>query len=202
VTDIPRRDLARMLAVVPQDTHLAFDYTVLEIALMGRYPHLGALEIEGPADVASALAALQATGTRPLADRMFHTLSGGEKQRVIIASALAQLDDGPDREADLPSYAGTRSAHRVLLLDEPTASLDLRYQIEVAALLRQLHDSHDITIVLSTHDLHFASAVCRDVVLLGEGRILATGPPRDVLTPATLEALYGIDVTPAFAGWR
>ena len=89
---LPRRTIARQLAVVPQETVLTFDYSVLEMVLMGRYPHLGAFELEGPADRAAAMAALQATGTAALADRPFNTLSGGEKQRVVIASALAQLD--------------------------------------------------------------------------------------------------------------
>jgi cobalamin transport system ATP-binding protein len=191
VTSVPRRTLARQLAVVPQETHLAFDYTVLEIALMGRYPHLGAFEIEGPGDLAAALAALEATGTRALADRPFPTLSGGEKQRVIIASALAQLDAG-GRE---PAGLADRSA--VLLLDEPTASLDLRYQLEIAALLGRLHDGHGITIVLSTHDLRFAASVCSDLVLLSGGRVLAFGRPSTVLTPTLVGTLYGIDAAVA-----
>lgn len=182
---IARPALARRFAVVPQETHLAFEYTALEIALMGRYPHLGAFQVEGPADLASALAALDATGTRHLADRPFQTLSGGEKQRVIIASALAQLDG---------------AAHaKVLLLDEPTASLDLRYQIEVAALIRRLHDQQAVSIVLSTHDVHFARAVCTDVVLLRAGRILARGPIGEVLTPDRLGELYEIDMRSALA---
>src|SRR5262249_35099961 len=88
---IPRVRLARRLAIVPQDTHLAFDFTVLEVVLMGRYPHLGTFEIEGEADFAIARQALAATGTLALEDRQFATLSGGEKQRVVIASALAQI---------------------------------------------------------------------------------------------------------------
>jgi iron complex transport system ATP-binding protein len=182
---IPRQHLARRVAVVPQETQLAFDYTVLEIVLMGRYPHLGAFEIEGPDDLASAMAALESTGTRHLADRAYQTLSGGEKQRVVIASALAQLDEG---------LALTTGESRLLLLDEPTASLDLRYQIEVGSLLRRLHDRQDITIVLSTHDLHFAASVCREVVLLRAGRVLAHGAAGRVLTPDTLAALYDINV--------
>src|SRR6185436_9916129 len=92
ISKLDRRSVARRVAVVPQDTHLAFDYTVLEVALMGRYPHLGSFEVEGPADFAAAEAALEATGTLDLAQRAYTTLSGGEKQRVIIASALSQLD--------------------------------------------------------------------------------------------------------------
>lgn len=176
--------LARRLAVVPQDTHLAFDYSVMEIVLMGRYPHLGPFEFEGPADLASAHAALAATGTDHLAERAFNTLSGGEKQRVVIASALAQLGEGTPDAA---------TAGRVLLLDEPTASLDLRYQMEVATLLRRLHDRQDITIVMTTHDVHFAARVCSELVLLGEGHVMAHGAPVSVLTTSQIAALYSIE---------
>lgn len=184
---VPKRALAQQIALVPQETSLAFDYTVLEIVLMGRYPHLGAFEIEGPADLASALAALHATGTAGFTDRAFRTLSGGEKQRVVIASALAQLDPGNAGEA----------ARRLLILDEPTASLDLRYQFEIGALLRRLHDSSGLTILLSTHDLRFAASLCTRVVLLSSGRILAQGLPREVLTPDLVGRLF--DVPPELA---
>jgi iron complex transport system ATP-binding protein len=183
VSTMPTRERARRIAVVPQETHLAFDYSVLEIALMGRYPHLGAFEVEGPRDLAAAEAGLEATGTGRLAPRMFQTLSGGEKQRVVIASALAQLDDD--------------ESSRVLFLDEPTASLDLKYQLEVAALVRRLHHEQHVTIVLSTHDLRLAASVCTEVVLLSAGRVLAHGAPREVLTPAAIAELYEIDVSAA-----
>lgn len=166
--------LARRLAVVPQETHLAFDYSVLEIVLMGRYPHLGPFEFEGPADIASAHAALTATGTDHLADRTFGTLSGGEKQRVVIASALAQATD-------------------VLLLDEPTSSLDLGAQLEIAQLLRTLNETRGVTIVVSTHDLALASGVCRDLLLLRRGGVLAAGATADVLTGPNVRALYDVD---------
>src|SRR5260221_8310265 len=91
LTRLSRAALARRMAVVPQETHLAFDYTVAEVAMMGRYPHLGAFEIEGPADLAVIEETLTSTGTLHLRDRLFATLSGGEKQRVVIAAALAQL---------------------------------------------------------------------------------------------------------------
>ncbi len=151
------------MALVPQETQLAFEYTVLEMALMGRYPHLGRFEIEGPDDLAIARDALRATGTLHLEDRFFNTLSGGEKQRVVIAGALAQAPD-------------------ILLLDEPTASLDLAYQLEIRTLLRKLHDERNLTIVISTHDLNLAAALCRDLVLLSRGRVLASGPTRDILS--------------------
>jgi iron complex transport system ATP-binding protein len=216
---IPRRRLARRLAVVPQDTHLTFDYRVLEVALMGRHPYLGPFEIEGPRDLAAARRALDATGTLHLADRSFDTLSGGERQRVIIASALAQFDHAADapvpRRAWDPASAGLRSvphppeagshvqagSHeqaRALLLDEPTASLDLHYQIEVGLLLRRLNREHGLTIVVSTHDLNFASGLCEELILLRDGQVRDAGPAATVLTPAAVHDLYGVDADVRF----
>jgi iron complex transport system ATP-binding protein len=176
---LTRRDLARRLAVVPQDTHPAFDFSVLDIVLMGRYPHLGAFELEGAADLEIARDALTATGTAGLESRPFSTLSGGEKQRVVIASALAQASD-------------------VLLLDEPTASLDLGYQFEIAALLRRLNRERGVTMVVSTHDLNLAAALCGRVVLLKQGRMLAQGPTNETLTAPNIRALYGVDADVRF----
>jgi len=182
LTAIPRAALARSIAVVPQETHLAFDYSVLEIALMGRYPHLGTFALEGPRDVAIAREALEATGTLALERRSFATLSGGEKQRVVIASALAQQAE-------------------ILLLDEPTASLDLGYQFDVAALLARLNRERGLTIVVATHDLNFAAALCASVVMLSAGRVVAAGPTDDTITALSIQALYGVvaDVYPHHA---
>jgi len=117
--------------------------------------------------------ALAATGTSEFETRAFGTLSGGEKQRVVIASALAQQP-------------------KVLLLDEPTASLDLGYQLEIASLLKQLNRERGVTMVLATHDLNLAASVCDTLVLVREGRVLMQGPARDVLTSSTVEQLYGV----------
>ncbi|MFN7978069.1 MAG: ABC transporter ATP-binding protein [Vicinamibacterales bacterium] len=174
LADFTRRQLATRIAVVPQETHLAFDYTVLEMVLMGRHPHLGLFEVEGPADMAAAREALAAVGAAHLEHRDFMTLSGGEKQRVVIASALAQATD-------------------VLLLDEPTSSLDLGAQLEIAQLLRTLNETRGVTIVVSTHDLALASGVCRELVLLRRGGVLAAGPTTDVLTGPNVRALYDVD---------
>lgn len=174
ISRLGRRALAQRVATVPQETHSAFDFSVLEIVLMGRYPHLGAFELEGPEDVAIARDALAATGTTALAQRAFATLSGGEKQRVVIASALAQASD-------------------VLLLDEPTAALDLRYQLEIAALLVRLNRSRATTLVVSTHDLNLAAALCSELVLLRAGEILAQGATAEVLTRENVRALYDVD---------
>ena len=170
---LPRKTVARRIAVVPQETQLAYDYSVIEIVLMGRHPHLGLFELEGPHDIDVARQALRATGTEPLERRQFNTLSGGEKQRVVIAAALAQSAE-------------------ILLLDEPTASLDLGFQLEIATLLRTLNREQQVTIGISTHDLNLAAAVCDEIVLLHQGRALAAGATAEVLTPAHLRHLYGV----------
>jgi iron complex transport system ATP-binding protein len=169
-----RRALARRIAIVPQETRLAFDYSVRDVVLMGRYPHLGAFELENRGDTAIARDAMAATHTLLLADRPFDTLSGGEKQRVVIASALAQS-------------AG------IMLLDEPTAALDPGYQVEVASLLRALNGDRGVTMAVATHDLNLAAGLCRELVLLRAGRIIAAGPTRDVLTRDTVRALYDVE---------
>lgn len=182
LSSIPRTALARRMAVVPQETQLAFEYSVLEVVLMGRYPHLGAFAIEGPRDLEIARTSLASTGTLALADREFSTLSGGEKQRVVIASALAQI-----------SEAGSARAGSVLLLDEPTAALDLKYQLEVGALLQSLHRSHALTVVVSTHDLNFAASLCDALVMLKDGLVVAAGPVNDILTPSLVRRLYDVE---------
>jgi iron complex transport system ATP-binding protein len=179
VGTLSRRDLARRLAVVPQETHTTFDFSVIDMVLMGRYPHLGPFELEGAADLEIARDALAATGTAALEARSFATLSGGEKQRVIIASALAQASDA-------------------LLLDEPTAALDLGYQFEIAALLRRLNTQRGTTMVVSTHDLNLAAAVCERVVLLKEGRVLARGTTEETLTAANIRLLYDVEADVQF----
>jgi iron complex transport system ATP-binding protein len=174
IREMPRASVARRIAIVPQETHPAFEYTVLEMVLMGRYPHLGPFAIEGPDDVRLAREALAATGTAAFESRYFDTLSGGEKQRVVIAAALAQSAD-------------------VLLLDEPTASLDLAYQLEIAALVTRLNRERGCTLVLSTHDLNLAAAVCDRIVLVRGGRTLASGPTADVLTPSNIQRTFDVD---------
>ena len=199
---LSRSMMARRMAVVPQETHLAFDFSVLEVVLMGRYPHLGTFEVEGPRDLAIARRALEATGTGAFEDRLFATLSGGEKQRVIIAAALAQISSenrGQAVNRESAESGGKAVIHDsrpdpgILLLDEPTAALDLAYQLEVASLLRDLQRRTPIAIVISTHDLNFAAAICKTLVLLKDGRILASGATGDVLTAGNIQALYGIE---------
>lgn len=179
ISTMSRRDIARRMAMVAQDAHAAFDYSVGEIVLMGRYPHLGPFELEGAGDLEIAREALRATGTAAFEHRRFSTLSGGEKQRVVIASALAQSSG-------------------LLLLDEPTTALDLRYQLEIAAMLRRLNRERGTTMVVSTHDLNLAASLCERVVLLRSGQVLAQGPTADTLTAGHIRALYGVDADVEF----
>jgi iron complex transport system ATP-binding protein len=148
---------------------------------MGRFPHLGAFTLEGPDDVAIARRALAATGSSDLESRAFSTLSGGEKQRVVIASALAQSAD-------------------LLLLDEPTASLDLGHRLDVQVLLQELNRAHGVTMAISTHDLSFAAALCRRLVLVRGGRVLAAGPTEEVLSADHVRALYDVEADVALHG--
>ena len=169
-----RREIAQHIAVVPQETELAFEYAAIEIVLMGRHPHLGLFTVEGPGDIDIALRAMKSTGTAHIADRPFHQLSGGEKQRVVIAAALAQ-------------------SPRLLLLDEPTASLDLGYQLEISSLLTRLNIDEQVTMAISTHDLNLAAAICRELIMMRNGRVVAAGPTSEVLTPENVRRLYDVE---------
>jgi len=152
---------------------------VIDMVLMGRYPHLGSFELEGAADQAIARDALAATGTAHFETRRFATLSGGEKQRVVIASALAQASD-------------------MLLLDEPTAALDLGYQFEITALLSRLNVERGTTMIVSTHDLNLVAALCERIVLLKAGRVIAQGSTKDTLTAENIRVLYDIEADVQF----
>lgn len=168
-------ELARAVAVVPQDAPPSLRFTVEQLALMGRYPHAPARFFESPADLAVARAAMAATGVLKLAPLPVEILSGGERQRAMLARALAQEPD-------------------LLVLDEPTAHLDLRHQVECAALLERLNRERGTTILLVSHDLNLAARLCDRLLLLSEGRIARLGRPPEVLDEALLRSVYGCDV--------
>lgn len=194
LSSVSRRNAARRLALVPQETHAAFDYTALEVVLMGRYPHLGPFEIEGSDDVAIARRALSYTDATAFEGRRFSTLSAGEKQRVVIAAALAQLN------VDVLGPQGA-AATAVMLLDEPTSSLDLRHQLELLELLRQLNARLGLAIVISTHDIMLAARLCHTLVFLREGRVLASGAVADTLTPLVVRHVFDVDADLALPQW-
>jgi iron complex transport system ATP-binding protein len=170
-----RAELARRVAVVPQGVPPQFPFTVEELVLMGRYPHGPGRYFENAADLAAAQAAMTATGVLELAPLQLEDLSGGERQRAVIARALAQEP-------------------RLLVLDEPTSHLDLRYQAESAALLKRLNREQGVTILLVSHDLNLASEVCDRLVLMAEGRLVAIGAPEAVLEESVLAAVFGCEV--------
>lgn len=168
-------ELARRVAVVPQGVPFQFPFTVAELVLMGRYPHAPHRYFENPADHAAARAAMEATGVLDLAALPLDSLSGGERQRAVVARALAQEP-------------------RLLVLDEPTAHLDLRHQAESAALLRRLNRERGVTVLLVSHDLNLAAEVCDRLLLIADGRQVAVGPPEAVLSEARLAAAFGCEV--------
>jgi len=169
------RDLAHRVAVVPQESSVSFPYRVVEIVLMGRAPYHGPLAFEGAEDLEVAREVMALTDTARLADRYFFELSGGEKQMVVIARALAQEPE-------------------ILLLDEPTAFLDIRHQIEIYELIRRLNREQGITVVSVMHDLNLASLYCERLMLLKQGSIVRTGRPEEVLTSTTVREVFEADV--------
>jgi iron complex transport system ATP-binding protein len=169
------RDRARSVAVVPQETHPVFDFSVEEIVRMGRAPHLGLLGLESPRDLAVARDAMERCELTHVAGRSFLALSGGERQRVMLARALAQ-------EA------------RLLLLDEPTAFLDLAHRLAVYALLTRLHRETGLTVVVVSHDINLAARHCDRLVLLRRGSIAADGSPGEVLRPDAIRSVYDVEV--------
>lgn len=176
ITSWERRAVARAIGFVPQVEHTPFPLSVRELVGMGRYPHMGLLDREGPADVAAITAALERCRVEQLASRPISTLSGGEMQRARIARALAQEP-------------------QVLVLDEPTTSLDLRYEMETFELVSHLAEEEGFTVVVVTHNLNLAARYTNHVLLLDQGRTVGEGHPEEVLTRATVEAVYKWPVT-------
>ena len=170
-----RRALARMIAVVPQETAAVFPYSVSEMVLMGRAPHLGGLGLESRHDLAVAERAMERAGVLDLAARPFTELSGGERQRVIVARALAQEP-------------------ALILLDEPTTFLDLRHAIEILELIADLNRREGLTVVAVLHDLTVAAMYFERLAFLREGRLVVDGPPRAVLTEATVRTVFDAEV--------
>ncbi len=178
---LTRRALARLLAVVPQDSGTQFAFTVREIVMMGRHPYMGRFRGPDRRDEAAADEAMRLTRTQELAPRSMAELSGGERQRVIIARALAQQP-------------------RVLLLDEPTNHLDINHQIEILDLLFTLSRTRELAILCVTHDLNFASEYSDRLLLMDQGKIVASGRPADVLTAQRIHDVYGVEAR-IEAGW-
>jgi iron complex transport system ATP-binding protein len=181
--DLPRGELARLVAVVPQDPSTPPWMTVAEYVLLGRTPHLGPLAKEGVRDREAAARALARLDLLPFTDRRLGTLSGGEKQRVVVARALAQ-------EAS------------IVLLDEPTAALDIGHQQQALELLDGLREESGLTLVAAMHDLTLAAQYADRMLLLDAGRVVADGPPVNVLTETAIAQHYGAAIDVVSVGDR
>jgi len=178
---MPQHEVARAVALVPQESQITFPFSITEMVLMGRFPHhrrnigLSGLGWEGPEDIRVAAAAMRETDVLHLAHRSITDVSGGERQRAVIARALTQEPN-------------------VLLLDEPTAFLDLHHQLDICSILRRLNEERGLTVILVSHDLNLAGQYCDRLLLLDKGRIARLGAPEDVMTPEVLEEVYRCQV--------
>jgi iron complex transport system ATP-binding protein len=170
-----RRDIAKKIAVVAQETYPLFPFRVIEIVLTGRSPYLGHLMFESERDLEIAKKAMEWTEILAISERSIDELSGGERKRVFIARALAQEPE-------------------VILLDEPTANLDIHHQIEFLDLILSLNRERGLTIIMASHDLNLASEFCDRLILLQKGRIYKMGSPAEVITKENIEQVYGCGV--------
>lgn len=171
IRSIPLKEFCRSVAFVAQDIDVNFSFTVMEIVLMGRIPHLGRLQSETKKDIQIAEGALAETDVLRLKDKMIDELSAGERQRVMIARALAQQP-------------------KLLFLDEPTSHLDIGHQVQVLDLLKRLNRARNLTIVMIQHDLNLAAGYCSHIALLSSGSLYKYGTPEEVLTYRDIEAVY------------
>ena len=170
LSDYSYKESARQVAVVAQHNYYNFDFSVRDVVMMGRSPHKRALDRDNARDHQMVARALETVGMADFAQRSFATLSGGEQQRVILARALAQ---------DTPC----------LILDEPTNHLDIKYQLQLMDIVKGL----DRTVIAAIHDLNIAAMYCDRLYAVKEGRVVASGRPEEVLTPALIRAVYEVE---------
>ena len=175
IDDLEPRERARLVSVVPQNANLPNGLTVLDLVLLARNPHLSIFELESRTDIEIALSAIQDAGIEPLFDRYVDSLSGGEKQRAVIAMALAQQSP-------------------ILLLDEPTSNLDLAHQPAIMDTIVKTMESKSAAVLLTMHDLTLAAQYCTRLIMLNNGRVYTQGIPSAVLSAKNIEEVYGASV--------
>jgi iron complex transport system ATP-binding protein len=176
ISFLKQKDIAKTMAVVPQNTNIDFDFTVLDIVMMGRAPHLRRFETENKEDLKKVREAMEITKTWALREKNINHLSGGERQRVIVARAIAQDTD-------------------VILLDEPVSNLDLYHQIEVMNTVKALVESRNIIVIAVLHDLNLASSYSDYIFLMNNGKIFREGTPEDVITEENINDVYKVKVS-------
>ncbi|MDY6914624.1 MAG: ABC transporter ATP-binding protein [Planctomycetota bacterium] len=169
------RRLARLIAYVPQFPQSAFSFTVQQLILMGRFAHVGALGMVGEQDLSVAKLAMRMTDTLAFADRALSELSGGEQQRVMIARTLAQQP-------------------QLMLLDEPTSHLDIKNQVIIYRMMQRLAHDWELAVVCVSHDVNLAGRFADELVLMRSGKIIAAGPPGEVMREDLLAETYGVEI--------
>ncbi|MHB8149987.1 MAG: ABC transporter ATP-binding protein [Desulfobulbia bacterium] len=174
VADYLRRDLARLVALVPQDFAIDFAFTVQEVVLMGRHSHIGRFASPGTEDWRQVDAAMEAIGISHFRDRFVNELSGGEKQRVVVARALAQHTP-------------------YLLFDEATSSLDVQYTMQIFNVAKKLVQEEGRTVIAVIHNLNLAAAYCDELIFMKKGKVAASGPTNTVLEPAMIKKVFGVE---------
>ncbi len=167
--------IAKKIAVVPQSTEIEFDFSVHDIVLMGRTPHISRFSSEREEDIIAVKKAMESTNTWHLRNKSINALSGGERQRVIVARAIAQTTE-------------------IILLDEPISHLDIHHQIEIMNQIKQLNENKNITIVAVLHDLNLAAAYSDFMILMNNGSVHSHGCPQEILNEKAIKEVYGLDV--------
>lgn len=175
ITGFSNKDLARKISYVPQNTHLEFEFSVMDIVLMGRSSYLKRFQSESRSDIDIAKNAMLITNTWHLREKNIGQISGGEKQRVIIARALAQQAE-------------------IMLLDEPVSQLDIQHQIEILDIIKRLTQDKKVTVILSIHDLNLAAQYSDCLILMDKGRVFKRGTPEEIITEENIRRVYGVKV--------